>query len=44
MIWRSVKMEKHKKWETVSQEYVINSPFIKLRKDMGWNEYGYEVN
>lgn len=27
-------MESHKKWETVSQEYVINSPFIKLRKDV----------
>ena len=27
-------MENHKKWETVSQEYVINSPFIKLRKDV----------
>lgn len=27
-------MENHKKWKTVSQEYVVRSPFMKLRKDV----------
>lgn len=27
-------MGNNKRWKTVSQEYVVNSPFIKLRKDV----------
>ena len=37
-------MANNKKWQTVSQEYVVNSPFIKLRKDVIITDEQYVID